>query len=62
MFLVGGGILTHGIPGASSLIEQLSLGAGATLQPLIALTLDGVAGLVAGAVVLACVSGIKKLR
>lgn len=61
MFLVGGGILTHGIPAAHHLIEQWSVGAGATLQPLIALTLDGVTGLVAGAVVLACVTGIKKL-
>ena len=62
MFLVGGGILTHGIPGASRLIEHLSLGAGATMQPLIALTLNGMAGLVAGAVVLACVTGIKKMK
>jgi predicted DNA repair protein MutK len=61
MFLVGGGILTHGIPAARHVIEQWSVGAGATLQPLIALTLDGVTGLVAGAVVLACVTGIKKL-
>ncbi|NMM15155.1 MAG: DUF808 domain-containing protein [Rhodoferax sp.] len=61
MFLVGGGILTHGIPAAHHVIEQWSVGAGATMQPLIALTLDGVAGLVAGAVVLACVTGIKKL-
>lgn len=61
MFLVGGGILTHGIPAAHHLIEQWSVGAGATLQSLIALTLDGVTGLVAGAVVLACVTGIKKL-
>jgi predicted DNA repair protein MutK len=61
MFLVGGGILTHGIPAARHVIEQWSVGAGATMQPLIALTLDGVTGFVAGAVVLACVTGIKKL-
>ncbi|MDO8775455.1 MAG: DUF808 domain-containing protein [Burkholderiaceae bacterium] len=62
MFLVGGGILTHGIPGASSLIEHLSLGAGASMQPLIALALDAAAGILAGAVVLAGVTGVKRLR
>ena len=62
MFLVGGGILTHGIPGAQVLIEQLSLGAGAALQSLASLALDGVAGILAGAVTLAGVTGVKRLR
>jgi predicted DNA repair protein MutK len=62
MFLVGGGILTHGIPGANSLIEHLSLGAGAAMQAPIVWVLDAVAGILAGAVVLAGVTGVKRLR
>ena len=61
MFLVGGGILTHGIPGASSLIEHLSLSAGATMQPTIVLALQAVTGIVVGAITLAGVSGVKSL-
>lgn len=62
MFLVGGGILTHGIPGASNLIEHLSLGAGAAMQAPIVWVLDAVAGILTGAVVLAGVTGVKRLR
>ena len=62
MFLVGGGILMHGIPGASGLIEHLSQGAGATLQPVMALALDALVGILAGALVLAGVSLLKRLR
>ncbi|EGF31320.1 hypothetical protein IMCC9480_60 [Oxalobacteraceae bacterium IMCC9480] len=67
MFLVGGGILTHGMPGAHHLIEQLlatvagvpllgpvSAVAGATL-------LDGLAGMAAGVVVLALVTLGKRV-
>lgn len=62
MFLVGGGILTHGIPVARQWIEQWSLAAGATLQALIPLMSNAFAGILAGAVVLACVSGVKRLK
>ena len=62
MFLVGGGILTHGMPGAPGLIEQWSGGAGAALQPVIALMLDAVAGLLAGALVLGAVTGVNRLK
>lgn len=61
MFLVGGGILTHGMPGASGLIEHWSGSAGA-LQPVIALMLDAVAGLLAGALVLGAVTAINNLK
>ena len=61
MFLVGGGILTHGIPGAQVLIEQLGLGAGAAMQSLASLALDGVVGILAGAVTLAGVTSGKRL-
>jgi len=62
MFLVGGGILIHGTPGAGSLIEHWSLVAGAALQPVAALTLNALGGLLAGAVVLASVSLVKRLK
>jgi hypothetical protein len=58
MFMVGGGILTHGVPGVHELIEGIAQGAGslprigsvieAVLPPL----LDIVAGIIAGALVL----------
>jgi predicted DNA repair protein MutK len=62
MFMVGGGILTHGVPIAHHLIEQLANSAsslafvGAVLSVLTAPVLNGIAGVLAGAVVLALVS------
>ena len=58
MFLVGGGILVHGIAPLHHAIEAFSVGRGGGLT--VAL-LNGVAGVVAGAVVLAVVSGITKM-
>ncbi|MGY2275359.1 MULTISPECIES: DUF808 domain-containing protein [Pseudomonas] len=60
MFLVGGGILTHGVPAVHHWIETVSQGAGA-LSWLVPVLLNGVAGIIAGAVVLALVSGVGKL-
>lgn len=60
MFLVGGGILTHGMPALHRWIEHLSQGAGATLQAPVALALDAGAGIVAGALVLAAVGLAKR--
>ena len=63
MFMVGGGILTHGIPAAHHLIEQLAASAaglpalGSVLSVLTAPLLNGLAGIVAGALVLAVVTG-----
>lgn len=62
MFLVGGGILTHAIPGVHNLIEHLSLFAGAGMQSVASLLLDAVGGVLAGAVVLAGVTAVKWLR
>lgn len=62
MFLVGGGILIHGTPGAGTLIEHWSLGAGAMLQPLAALSLSALGGVLAGALVLAGVTLGKRLK
>lgn len=58
MFLVGGGILTHGLPWAHGLIEQLATrvgaipGIGGVLHALVPLLLDALAGILAGALVL----------
>ena len=66
MFMVGGGILTHGIPAAHHLIEQLATSAaslpalGSVLSVLTAPLLNGLAGIVAGALVLAVVTGASR--
>jgi len=68
MFLVGGGILTHGIPFLHHAIEDLAEvpgdipGVGAVIQPLTPMLLNFACGLVAGAVVLGAVQLIKKLK
>ncbi|AIB35684.1 MULTISPECIES: DUF808 domain-containing protein [Pseudomonas] len=60
MFLVGGGILTHGLPVVHHWIETVSQSAGGVAW-LVPTLLNGVAGIIAGAVVLAVVSGVGKL-
>jgi predicted DNA repair protein MutK len=68
MFMVGGGILVHGVPAAHHLVElwAASLGnlalAGPVLHVLAAPVLNGLAGVVAGGIVLAVVSGFQRLR
>lgn len=62
MFLVGGGILVHGIPGVEGFIHLLNDTAGKTGGLVLAMLADGVVGVLAGAVVLAAVTGYKKLR
>jgi predicted DNA repair protein MutK len=61
MFLVGGGIVTHGIPVLHHWIEEIGKGAGGVGGVVPALINGGV-GLVAGALVLLLVSGVKKMR
>lgn len=62
MFMVGGGILTHGIPGAHEWIEQVAHGAagipavGRILETVVPFLLDIVSGILAGTLVLAGVS------
>lgn len=60
MFLVGGGILTHGVPVVHHWIESVgaAAGGGGFIVPVL---LNGVAGIVAGAVVLAGVMVISKI-
>jgi predicted DNA repair protein MutK len=60
MFLVGGGILTHGVPVVHHWIESVSAaaGGGGFIVPVL---LNGVAGIVAGAVVLVGVMAVSKI-
>lgn len=57
MFLVGGGILTHGLPAAHHLIEDWTSRAAAAFgglgEALVPMLANGVAGVIAGALVLA---------
>ncbi len=61
MFLVGGGILSHGIPPLHHAVAAWAEGAGA-LGVLGSMAVDGLVGLLAGALVLGAVSLIKRLR
>jgi predicted DNA repair protein MutK len=67
MFLVGGGILTHGIGPLHHAIEGAAKavaatpGVGGLLGALTPLLLDGLTGIVAGALVLAGVLGVKRM-
>lgn len=66
MFLVGGGILTHGFAPLHHFIEVITQrvadGAGDFLAALTPLLMDSVVGLVAGALVLLAVGTVKRLR
>jgi uncharacterized protein len=62
MFLVGGGILAHGLPPLHHAIEALTAplgGIGGTVAGLLA---DALTGIVAGALVLGAVTLVKRLR
>jgi len=62
MFMVGGGILTHGIPGAHDIIHHAAEAVhgvpalGGVLAAVTPTLLDAIAGVVAGAIVLAVVT------
>jgi predicted DNA repair protein MutK len=69
MFLVGGGILSHGLPfvhhwvlAVSQAFADSAAGAAAVLGPVVTLSLDALVGLVAGALVLVCVSVLGRVR
>lgn len=62
MFLVGGGILTHGIPALHHAIERLAQGAGGVGQAVLPTLLDGLVGIVAGGLVLVVVKLFGSLR
>lgn len=68
MFLVGGGILTHGIAPLQQWIASFTAqaaavsGVGPVLGAVMPLLLDGLVGLMAGALVLLLVTGFKKIK
>jgi hypothetical protein len=67
MFLVGGGILTHGIPAMHHWVEataaaaSLVRGVGPLLSALAPLLLDALTGIAAGGLIVAVVSGVRRL-
>jgi predicted DNA repair protein MutK len=61
MFLVGGGILVHGVPALHHAVEAFTRPLPPWLAAIGPTLADGIAGLVAGAIVLAGVSGAKAL-
>ena len=67
MFLVGGGILSHGVPPIHHAIESIAAGAGAVagiggvLKVLVTMLLDGLIGIVAGAIVLGGVLAYRRV-
>jgi len=68
MFLVGGGILTHAIPGLHDVVHHQAEGLrglsviGPALAALLPTLVDFVAGIVAGAIALAAWNAIQRLR
>jgi predicted DNA repair protein MutK len=66
MFLVGGGILTHGIPalhhGIQALSASLAGALGSAAGVLLPFVADALTGIVAGAITLGVVLGVKALR
>ena len=62
MFLVGGGILTHGIPPLHHAIEQLARDAGSVVGALLPMALNAAAGVIAGAIVLAAALSLARLQ
>ncbi|KFE69213.1 DUF808 domain-containing protein [Hyalangium minutum] len=66
MFMVGGGILTHGIPPLHHLIEGIAHGAGnvpgvgGVLQAVVPTIMDALSGIVAGALILLAVMAGKR--
>ncbi len=62
MFLVGGGILVHGIPALHHVVEHWTAGQSWGVAALIENGSNGLTGIVAGAVVLGVVMAVQKLR
>jgi len=62
MFLVGGGILTHGLPWLHHAIVGLVAGVGPVLATLLPLLADALVGVAAGCLVLGGVLAVQRLR
>ena len=61
MFLVGGGILTHGVPAIHHWAESVSQSMAGWMQTAVSLSVDAATGLLAGALVLAGVTLVKRM-
>ncbi len=61
MFLVGGGILVHGVPVIAHGVEGYALGLGTLAQALLPTLANGLVGVAAGAVIVGAVMLVKKL-
>jgi len=67
MFLVGGGILVHGIPPLQHAFERLTEGlaelpaVGDALRLVTLIAFDGISGIIAGALVLGIVTGVRRV-
>jgi predicted DNA repair protein MutK len=62
MFMVGGSILMHGIPGAESWVSNAAVAAGTVLGSLVPIVLDMLLGVAAGSAALAAFSLVGRLR
>ena len=62
MFLVGGGILTHGVPALGHAIDARAVRAGSVLGAITPLLANALVGMLAGALVLAAVTLVQKIR
>lgn len=62
MFLVGGGILVHGVPAVGHAVEAWATRTGGVVGALGSMATNAVVGILAGIVVLAGVELVKKLR
>jgi uncharacterized protein len=62
MFLVGGGILTHGITPLHHVIERVTAKMGGVMATIAPLLIDALVGLATGALVLAVVTLVKRFR
>ena len=62
MFLVGGGILVHGIPALHHLVEPVLHGLTGMANTLASVLYDGLVGIAAGAIVVLVVTLVKRLR
>ncbi len=61
MFLVGGGILVHGVPALHHLLQAWSTGQGAWAIAMVEMLFNAVVGIVAGGLVLAGVTLVRRL-
>lgn len=61
MFMVGGGILVHGMPGAEAFVHKLVDGTGAVVEAVGPTVINALFGVLTGAVVLAVVTAAKRV-